>query len=59
MLSENGVLTSVEATPAGFHEKGSMSNLLTGDDCWALPALAGGWLYVRDNKQVVCLDLHK
>jgi outer membrane protein assembly factor BamB len=59
VLSENGTLTLAEASPAGYREKGRMAGVLTGADCWALPALAGGQLYLRDHKQLVCLDLMK
>ena len=34
-----------------------MPGLLEGSDCWALPTLAGGRLYLRDHQQLVCLDL--
>jgi outer membrane protein assembly factor BamB len=56
-LTESGDLVLVEATPGAFLEKGRMKSLLQGPECWALPALAGGRLFVRDHSQLVCLDL--
>jgi outer membrane protein assembly factor BamB len=59
VLSEDGTLSLVEATPAGFREKGKMQKILQGSDCWSLPALAGGRLYLRDHNQLICLDVRK
>ena len=42
-----------------FREKGRMPGILQGSDCWALPTLADGRLYLRDHKQLVCLDVRK
>jgi outer membrane protein assembly factor BamB len=54
--SQDGVLSLVEATPAGFRPKGKLE-VLTGGDCWSLPALSRGRLYVRDHEKVVCLKV--
>ena len=59
VLSEDGTLSLVEATPAGFQAKGKMPHLLQGSDCWSLPALAAGRLYLRDHTQLICLDVRK
>jgi outer membrane protein assembly factor BamB len=61
VLSEDGTLSLVEATPEGFHVKGKMPHILkgSGSDCWSLPALAAGRLYLRDHTQLVCLDVRK
>ena len=58
VLSEEGVLSLVEATPDGYRKKASVE-VLDSSQCWALPALAGGRLYLRDNKNLVCLELKK
>jgi outer membrane protein assembly factor BamB len=58
VLTEEGVLSLVEATPAGYRKKAS-AEVLDGSQCWALPALAGGRLYLRDNKYIVCLEMKK
>jgi outer membrane protein assembly factor BamB len=59
VLSEDGTLSLVEAAPAGFREKGKMPKILQGSDCWSLPALAGGRLYLRDHTQLICLDVRR
>jgi outer membrane protein assembly factor BamB len=56
-LSDDGTLSLVEATPTEFRLRGQMKNVLSGSDCYALPALAAGRLYVRDHERVVCLKL--
>jgi outer membrane protein assembly factor BamB len=58
VLTEAGELALVEATPDGYRKK-ALAEVLNGEQCWALPALAGGRLYLRDNKNVICLDLKK
>ena len=54
-LGENGKLALVEATPAAFREKASCQ-ILEGK-CWTQPTLAGGRLYVRNEKELVCLNV--
>ena len=54
-LGENGKLALVEATPAAFREKASCQ-VLEGK-CWTQPTLAGGRLYVRNEKELVCLNV--
>ncbi|MBI1918208.1 MAG: PQQ-binding-like beta-propeller repeat protein [Planctomycetes bacterium] len=56
VLTQSGVLALVEATPTGFHKKAEVQ-VLQEPSCWALPALAGGRLYLRDNEKLLCLDL--
>jgi outer membrane protein assembly factor BamB len=58
VLGENGELALVEATPDEFRLKGRVQ-VLNGSECWAPPALAGGRLYLRDHREIVCLDLKK
>jgi outer membrane protein assembly factor BamB len=55
--AQDGTLALVEATPEEFRLKGTLPELLSGADCWALPALAHGRLYVRDHSKVVCLQV--
>ncbi len=57
VLGKDGTLALVEATPAEFRLKGQLKHVLDGDQCWALPALANGRLYLRDAEKVVCLQL--
>lgn len=55
VLSERGQLLLVEATPVEYKEKGS-AQVLQGK-CWTHPSLSGGKLYLRNQKELLCLDL--
>jgi outer membrane protein assembly factor BamB len=55
ILGENGKLALADATPEGYREKAAWS--FAEQKCWTAPVLAGGRLYLRDEKQVVCLSL--
>jgi outer membrane protein assembly factor BamB len=54
VLMENGELTLVDASPAGYNERGRMK---VAGKTMSHPALANGRLYVRDDKELVCLDM--
>jgi outer membrane protein assembly factor BamB len=54
VLSERGKLFLVEATPAGYREKGS-GQVLSGK-CWTAPALADGRLYLRNEEELLALN---
>ncbi len=56
-LSERGVLTLVRADPRGCRIVGRAQALKGARKAWAPPALSNGRLYVRDHRQIVCLDL--
>ena len=55
VLSERGQLLMVEATPTEYKEKAS-AEVLQGK-CWTMPTLVNGKLFVRNQKEMVCLDL--
>jgi outer membrane protein assembly factor BamB len=55
VLGDRGKLALVEATPEEFRQKSSVQ-ALTGK-CWTVPTLAGGRLYLRNEKQLVALDI--
>jgi outer membrane protein assembly factor BamB len=55
VLGERGKLALVEATPEAFKEVASVE-ILRGK-CWTSPTLANGKLYLRNQKEMVCLDL--
>jgi hypothetical protein len=57
VLTGDGALARVEATPAEYRLKGLLPNLLHGPECWAMPALASGRIYLRSHQEIVCLDL--
>jgi hypothetical protein len=58
VLSEDGRLVLVEANPDKYHEAASCE-VFPGKRCWTMPALANGKLYLRDETEIVCLDLAK
>lgn len=55
ILSDRGKLGLAEATPAGYIEKTS-AKVLSGL-CWTAPTLANGRLYLRNEEEIVCLDM--
>jgi outer membrane protein assembly factor BamB len=55
VLSERGQLVMVEATPTEYKEKAT-AEVLQGK-CWTMPTLVNGKLYVRNQKEMKCLDL--
>ena len=55
ILSEAGLLLLAEASPAAFKEEGRMQ-VLEGRT-WTMPSLAGGRLYLRNQKEMVALSL--
>jgi outer membrane protein assembly factor BamB len=58
-LTQRGTLFIGPADPTEFAFTGVMEKVLTGSECWAMPALAGGKLYLRDATKVLCLDVGK
>jgi outer membrane protein assembly factor BamB len=60
VLGENGQLALVEATPKEFREVASSKIFYEpGKRTFTPPSFAHGRLYLRDQKEVVCLDLQK
>jgi outer membrane protein assembly factor BamB len=55
ILGEHGTLTLAGATPEGYQPKASFR--VSENKCWTAPVVAGGKLYVRDESQIVCMDL--
>ena len=55
VLGERGQLALVEATPGAYNER-SRAQVLTGK-CWTSPTLAHRKLYLRNQEEIVCLDL--
>ena len=54
-LGEDGTLVLAEASPSRYAEK-ARAKVLDGT-CWSVPVLANGKLYVRNEKQLLALDL--
>jgi outer membrane protein assembly factor BamB len=55
VLGDKGKLALVEASPSGYKEK-AIAEILNGT-CITVPALAGGKLYLRNAKEMICLDV--
>jgi outer membrane protein assembly factor BamB len=56
-LSENGVVGLIEATPAGYKEKGRFRIPQENLPTWAHPVVAGGRLYLRDQDIIYAYDV--
>jgi outer membrane protein assembly factor BamB len=55
VLGDKGTLALVEATPGEYREK-ARAQVFDGKT-WTLPSLAGGKLYLRDEHELVALDI--
>ena len=55
ILSDRGKLGLAEATSAGYIEKAT-AKVLSGL-CWTAPTLANGKLYLRNEEEMICLDM--
>lgn len=53
-----GTIALVEATPAGYKEKGRFEQPgLSGMPTWPHPTIAGGKMYIRDQDTLLCYDV--
>lgn len=59
LFSENGVVGLVEATPAGYKEKGRFRIEQESLPTWAHPVVAGGRLYLRDQDTIYAYDVRE
>ena len=57
ILSENNVVGLVEATPAGYREKGRFNIADQGWPSWAHPVVSGGRLYIRNQGTLTSYDV--
>jgi outer membrane protein assembly factor BamB len=58
LRSEKGPVALVEATPAGYKEKGRFDQPDRSDKpAWPHPVIAGGRLYLRDGDVLLCYDV--
>ena len=56
-FSENGVVGLVEASPAGYKEKGRFRIQQESQPTWSHPVIAGGRLYLRDQDTIYAFDV--
>jgi outer membrane protein assembly factor BamB len=54
---ENGLVILIEATPAGYREKGQFEIPDASPLNWPYPAIAGGKLYLRDQDRLLVYDI--
>jgi outer membrane protein assembly factor BamB len=57
VLGGTGQLALLKASPQESKPLARAKPLQGARECWTMPALAGGRLFLRDHKEVVCLDL--
>src|SRR5262249_24441887 len=57
-VNERGTVRLLEANPDKYVPKGEIDGLMT-YKAWATPALLKGRLYLRDEKNLACVDLSK
>src|SRR5262249_12628321 len=55
ILGENGRLALADATPDAYREKAVCR--ISHVQCWVVPVLADGRLFVRDAENLMCLDV--
>ena len=56
-IARKGDVWLVEANPKEFNLLAKVPKVLSGNNNWATPTLVDGRIYLRDEKQVVCLDV--
>ena len=57
VLSDHGKLVLADASAEGYSELGAVEAFKT--KTWTVPTLAGGRLYLRDEKEIVAFDISK
>jgi outer membrane protein assembly factor BamB len=57
ILGEQNVVGLVEATPAGYREKGRFTIPDSGLPAWAHPVVSGGRLYIRNQGTLAAYDI--
>jgi outer membrane protein assembly factor BamB len=57
ILSEDNIVGLVEATPAGYREKGRFTVADQGLPSWAHPVVSGGRLYIRNQGTLTSYDV--
>ncbi|MEM9291185.1 MAG: PQQ-binding-like beta-propeller repeat protein [Acidobacteriota bacterium] len=58
VFGDKGQLALVEATPEEYRKVASLK-LFDGRRTWAMPVLADGYLFLRDEEEMLALDLRK
>jgi outer membrane protein assembly factor BamB len=58
ILNDDGEMTIAKVTPGEFREL-DRARIIEGQDSWGPMAVTGGFLLMRDSRQMVCLDIRK
>jgi len=58
LWNDNATLYILDVSTKAYKELASYK-LLDGHDAWAPPALANGYMVLRDSKTMICIDLNK
>ena len=58
ILGERSIITTIAVDAKEYREL-SPKVRVTGTPSWAPPVVANGLLYVRDDREIKCLDLRK
>jgi outer membrane protein assembly factor BamB len=56
MLSDLGNLVLLDPSPAGYREL-ARSRIVKGEQIWAHPALSNGKVYLRSDKELICVQM--
>jgi len=56
ILNDNGEMSIVSVSPTQFNVL-DKTRIIEGQDSWGPVAITGGYLLMRDSKQLVCLDI--
>ena len=54
---QDGIMALIEATPAGYSQKGAFKLATVNGNSWPHPVIQGGRLYIRDQDALLCYDL--
>ncbi|HEY7923808.1 MAG TPA: polyvinylalcohol dehydrogenase, partial [Vicinamibacteria bacterium] len=56
---QNGVVVLIQATPEGYHERGSFTIPGVEKPSWSHPVVVGGKLYLREQDTLYVYDVRK
>ena len=57
LLSDNGTLSLVKATPDGMERLASLRRFVEGDQIWATPLVYQGRLYIKAKDELIAYDI--
>ena len=56
IYGERGTLALAEISPEAYEEVSS-AKIFKGNKTWSIPTLSRGRLFVRNDEELICLDL--